>query len=114
GELLAILIAMHHLADDAATYGDVKRCEIVSDSMYAIKSISEWGPRWLRTGGLDDKKNLDLILPAIELHSCIAKTHDVKFVHMRSHRPQPQSAPELFMWRGNDICDKLCQYNLGV
>jgi uracil-DNA glycosylase len=108
GELTAILVGLY-LAAERYSATSVK---IVSDSEYSIKCISTWGPKWLRLGQLDDKKNLDLILPAIGKLRALQKNAKVEFIHIRSHRAAPTDPAAKFLWQGNDIVDKLCQYNL--
>lgn len=101
---------------------------IVSDSKYAINSVTTWGEKWL-TGGFADlhaKMNLDIILPCIELLRAIrrgsatttaaelAGPFDVQLAHQRGHTPEPatKTGIEWMMWYGNDQVDKLCRLPL--
>jgi hypothetical protein len=91
---------------------------VVSDSEYSIKSITIWSANWLANPAkykLKEKKNLDLILPCKEITDELKKTYEVKYNHMNSHLPEPADSDshDWFLWKGNDIVDKLCGKALG-
>jgi uracil-DNA glycosylase len=82
---------------------------IISDSKYAICSISVWGPRWIQTNKTNKKKNLDIILPAIKnLKEVEAAGFKVIFYHIRGHRPYPAYSTDFdrLAWQLNDCADK--------
>ncbi len=125
GELTAIYAAMSYIA--ASTSADTSTAIngglmfddiiIVSDSMYCIDALDKWITGWLAdpTGiSLRSKKNIDLILPMRQLLVDLRAKWPVQFVHCRSHRPEPQEmeSQEWFLWRGNDLADKLAAREL--
>jgi ribonuclease HI len=74
--------------------------ELITDSVYVGKGLSEWLPKWKAQGwrrgrGPDSApvKNEDLWR---QLDALLAK-HRVKFTHVRGHRGHPE----------NERCDKL-------
>lgn len=115
GELFAI-----HAAFDWIS-GNLEQCRggavIVSDSKYAIMSITAWGPKWLREGTSSDKKNLDIILPLIESHSALLRRGvAVSFERVRGHQREPGggiASDAWFYWFGNSRADALCGIALG-
>lgn len=81
---------------------------IYSDSQYVIKSITIWIPNWIKTNQFEGRLNHDLFVILMHfLDICKTKYTTVKFHHVRSHTPR-KSAADDFIWRGNDIVDKLC------
>lgn len=87
---------------------------IYSDSMYTIKSITEYAPKWIQYGWkrLNGNKclpikNLELIKKLYTLY----KTYDIKFIHVNSHQRQPddKKSEEWKLWYGNDMADKLAK-----
>ena len=82
---------------------------LLSDSAYTIGCLSKWGPAWVAGGPreLADKKNLDLILPALDE---IRKFQRLTFRHIRSHKKAPAKySGEYFEWLLNDLVDRACQ-----
>ncbi|MCK9607811.1 MAG: hypothetical protein M0R33_15315 [Methylomonas sp.] len=113
GELLAIFAALNWIIENADEIaGEVI---IVSDSRYSIQCISVWGDKWLADASkAEDKKNLDIIMPAIRLRNKIRDELNIKltFHHIDSHQPAPSSGAsntDILLWYGNDITDKLAQ-----
>ncbi len=85
---------------------------IVSDSMYCIDTLSKWVVGWLADPvgkDLNSKKNIDLIVPMHRLLMDLRAKWPVQFVHCRSHQTEPQvvESHEWFLWKGNDLADKL-------
>jgi len=82
---------------------------IYSDSMYTIKSVTEWCIKWKKNNWKksDNKKisNLELIK---ELYS-LTNELEVKYIHVRSHQKEPsdKNSKEWVIWNGNDNADKL-------
>ena len=76
------------------------RVELVSDSVYVGRGLSEWLPKWKANGWrrregkrFKEVKNEDLWR---ELDQLLAK-HDVRFTHVRGHAGHPE----------NERCDTL-------
>lgn len=106
GELTALLSALAWASGNHIRYSQIM---VISDSDYSIKAITTWFPGWKAKGALADKKNIDLITAAnLSYESIRAKT---TINHTRSHQDEPEDkqSAEWFIWRGNDICDKLCE-----
>lgn len=106
GELYAIYSALLYLKNNVN-----KKVVIVSDSEYSIKCIEVWGPTWIKNPSkLTEKKNLDIIIPIIQLVKDLRKFSDIKFQHTKSHLREPNNhnSYEWFIWYGNNIVDKLC------
>lgn len=59
-ELTALIEALRVLPTDAEV-------TVYSDSNLCVKTLTEWAPTWERKGWPADKKNLDLVRPALEL-----------------------------------------------
>ncbi|ARF09712.1 ribonuclease H [Indivirus ILV1] len=77
---------------------------IYSDSLYSIKSLTEWVNNWEKNNwqSANNKpvKNLDLIKPIYRLLNL--NKHRVKFIHVKSHTKE-----KTFEAVGNDKADKL-------
>jgi ribonuclease HI len=81
---------------------------IYSDSQYVIKSITIWIPNWIKTNQYENRPNHDLFVILMHfLNICKEKYKTVKFHHVYSHTKR-SSASDDFIWRGNDMVDKLC------
>ena len=82
---------------------------IYSDSMYTIKSASEWAFKWEKNNWKksDNKKiaNLELIKTLFKL----TNKNKIKYIHVRSHQKEPSNkdSKEWKLWYGNDMADKL-------
>ena len=92
-EMMAVLRGLEALKRPTAV-------ELLTDSVYVGKGLSEWLPKWKAQGwrrgrGPDSApvKNEDLWR---QLDALLAK-HRVKFTHVRGHRGHPE----------NERCDKL-------
>lgn len=115
GELTAILSALDFIVAHVTAF-DNTEIIVVSDSEYSIKAITLWIYTWekdmVKHG---DKKNLDLIQPAKKLVETLVREHKISFRHMNSHQDEPPDADTeaWFMWKCNDIVDKLCNKTLG-
>jgi len=112
GELSAIMFALLYVYTHVSEF-DFSRITIVSDSEYSIKCLTEWINNWISNPAkykLNEKMNLDLIMPAKETLDALKKSHTVKFIHMNSHMDEPAdpTTTEWFMWKCNDIVDKIC------
>jgi uracil-DNA glycosylase len=94
--------------------------EVIYDSEYAVKSITEWHPKRLRKGGnaAAQAKNYDLIVIAYELLTYLQRRATVVLVHVNSHKPKPKPPPAnspkhndylvtLRRWHANDEADIL-------
>jgi len=114
GELMAIAKALDYvnMSLPGATFTQVI---IVSDSQYALNSINVWVNNWLTDPAkMADKKNLDIILPAKVTLDNIRKSCPVTFEHVRGHKAEPADNGSMawFLWKGNDVADKLCAAEL--
>lgn len=113
-ELAAILYGMEYILQNQADF-EFTNLVIVSDSKYSISCIESWYESWERKSRLDDKKNIDIIAPAYGLWKRIQEKYpQTSFVHTRGHLSEPEDSEsrEWFIWRGNDIADKLCTMRL--
>jgi ribonuclease HI len=88
-----------------------KRVILCSDSLYAIKCVTEWSKNWIKNGWKTSKnesvKNADIIKRIIaEKEACAV---EVVFKHVFSHTKEPhdKSSKEYKLWYGNDVVDKL-------
>lgn len=88
---------------------------IVSDSEYCVNSCKKWIFDWQKNGWKTktnkDVKNYD-IMSSILLNINKCKIHKINFdfMHINSHKPPPLSDKyKMFLWRGNQIADKLAQ-----
>lgn len=109
GELTAIQKGLEYISEMDIP-GDIV---VISDSEYSIKTIEVWSDKWYKNPvkhKLDEKKNLHLIQPIKQLLEDLRKTRSVNFVHVNSHRPEPndKTSYEWKLWNYNDIADKLC------
>lgn len=110
GELTAIVLALEHIvASTQSTYIYDDIC-IVTDSQYSISCFDIWIVGWLKKPDeMNDKKNLDLIMKGYDLLKTIRGRFPLKFMHIRSHKKEPEEAEAKFLWKGNDIVDKMCE-----
>jgi uracil-DNA glycosylase len=115
GELTAILSAVKFLHANTGLFTEPK-IMVVSDSEYSIKSITLWIYGWeKKPEKLVGKKNLDLITAAKDTVEALKTVRTVDFKHINSHTDEPadSDSEEWFMWKINDIVDKLCNKSLG-
>ena len=89
----AMLIAQGKLNDGLTV-------QILSDSIYCVKSMTQWGAGWKRSGRMAGRgkplANVELITEMFELYSEIGS--GIKIVHVMAH-----SGIE-----GNELADRLC------
>lgn len=113
GELLGLIYCFAQLLniglkDDVSK----KLIEIYSDSLICIKTFNIWLPNRKKNGTENELKNLDLIIIADYLYSCIKKMYkSVKLIHVKSHQTRPHESKgtkSLFIWLGNNFVDKQC------
>lgn len=115
GELTAIERALGYVAtSNDFLYDSIM---VVSDSEYSINSVNVWSNKWFTDPvkyNLHEKKNVDIIQTIRGHLESIRKTTVVNFKHVNSHMPEPANDdPNWFMWKCNDIVDKLCNKALG-
>jgi uracil-DNA glycosylase len=80
---------------------------IYTDSKYSIGCYTLWAPKWRNSG--EQKKNMDIIMPTLDIIDKINSYTELKFTHIRSHtKVIPADPVERFHYYGNDIADKLC------
>ena len=99
-ELYAIQKAINLVISDRS----INNITIYTDSLYSIKSLTEWIKNWSKNNwkGTNGKtvKNLDLIKPIYEVLE--NNKGRIKFIHVRSH-----TRKQTFEALGNDKADKL-------
>jgi ribonuclease HI len=97
-ELMALLEALRFVQGGGACGNPVT---IYTDSQYAIKCTTVWGPGWKRKGWTrgsgEPLQNLDIIKPLVDLWATLR----VPLVHVRGH--QTGSSPEAW---GNNWVDR--------
>jgi ribonuclease HI len=76
------------------------RVELITDSQYVAKGISEWMPNWKRQGWM--RKEGGRLKPVINLDlwqriDSLLATHRVKVTHVLGHRGHPE----------NEACDRM-------
>lgn len=106
GELMAILKAMDYVSHAQQGQFEYKQIVVVSDSEYSINGIDKYS--------MDNKANVDLIGPAKKLLTDLRGDRPTALTHVDGHGTEdvdPTSA-KWFLWKGNDIVDKLCQLPL--
>ncbi len=123
GELSAIAKALefavvNKLAAPGTQKFDYNRIMIVSDSEYSINCLDKWAKQWINNpvkSKLSEKKNLDIIIPAVENLDRLRIATGVTFKHVNSHVKEPTDPDSegWFMWKCNDMVDKLCNVALG-
>jgi len=107
GELFGIWNAIKYIYDNKLS----SVVAIVSDSEYCIKTLTQYAPKWIAESNFTDKKNLDIILPAVRMLDLIKTLCiTVKFFHIRSHKTAPKvGGADYTDWYYNDYVDKLTQ-----
>ena len=83
--------------------------ELVTDSNLFLRTMTEWLPARRAKGTARELKNFDIIVVAEELLRALrASGVQVRFVHVRSHRPEPPpGSREHELWAGNFAADAL-------
>lgn len=117
GELSALLNGLDFISRNLSKF-EFDSIIVVSDSEYSINCLDSWAEKWLANPAkykLSEKKNLDLIVPAKEALDDIRAKFILTFKHVNSHRSEPNDTEgeEWFIWKCNDIVDKLCNKALG-
>jgi ribonuclease HI len=92
-ELTAIHLLLHFLKSNYITERDIV---IYSDSTYAIKCITEWGPKWTFNDWIK-KANSHLINRCMELLCHLKKFNSIRFEYVKGHSGN----------QGNELVDKL-------
>lgn len=93
----------------------INKTIIVSDSEYCVKSCKIWIHDWQKNGwktkSNKDVKNYDIMSSILlNINKCKLHKINIDFMHINSHRPPPLSDKyKMFLWRGNQIADKLAQ-----
>ena len=95
----------------------LKKVIFISDSIYAINSITVWCNNWKKNNWQTSNKkpieNLEIIKEAVETHDYLKYNgYEIIFKHIKSHMKQPDnlSSYEYFLWHGNDVTDQLAKY----
>ncbi len=76
------------------------RVELITDSQYVAKGISEWMPNWKRQGWM--RKEKGRLKPVVNLDlwqriDPLLQTHQVKVTHVLGHNGHPE----------NEACDRM-------
>jgi uracil-DNA glycosylase len=82
-ELLALLEALKYAEQNVLPKN---KLIIVSDSSYGVLTLNLYIHNWERDGVVNEKENLDLILPAFELYKILKDRYDAKLLHIPGHR----------------------------
>jgi ribonuclease HI len=97
-ELMALLEALRFIQNGGAARTSVA---IYTDSQYAMKCTTVWGPSWKKKGWTrgsgEPLQNLDIIKPLVDLWAILR----VPLVHVRGHQTGP--SPEAW---GNNWVDR--------
>jgi len=100
-ELYAIYTALRQIVNKKYKYEEII---IYSDSLYSIKSLTEWIKRWEQNGWITANnkpvQNLDIIRPIYNI--LMDKKYNIKFQHVRSHTKE-----KTFEAICNDKADRL-------
>ena len=103
GELQAIYNALEISEDD-------KNIEIFTDSNYSINCLTKWYKSWEKNNW-KTTKGKDVIHKELlkNILLLIKKKQRVKFIHVRSHQPEPndKQSNEYDVWYGNYKADEL-------
>lgn len=110
GELAAILHALEYITGLPKLPPEIV---IVSDSKYAMNSVSIWADSWAQDPKkLRTMKNLDIIYMANAYYRAIGSKTNISMKHVKAHRTGAAipliGSLEWKLWKGNDICDKKC------
>jgi ribonuclease HI len=115
-ELYAILKAFMVYVENLPEKSDkTYNLTIVSDSQYAIKSLSIWKAMWKKRGWKKadgkDPLNMDIIFEFDKLEKLYEKKVNIKFRHIKAHTKQPKDkkSPEYRDWEANYIVDLLAK-----
>lgn len=105
------LLAIKRAIDVCIKHIDGNDLTIISDSMYAIKCITEWSIMWDEKGIWHQKSNTDIIKPLCDIMKRYRS--NILFRHVRSHQKEPlKQTPEHLIWRGNRTADELATQGL--
>lgn len=100
-ELYAIFLALHNITKKL----EFDKIIVYSDSIYCIKSLTEWIHTWQkngwRTASNREVLNKDLIA---KIYNEFIKKYEIEFVHVNSHTGKKD-----FKSIGNDMADKLAK-----
>jgi ribonuclease HI len=108
-ELTACILAIEELINKSKIINiNMKDITIKTDSMYTINCITTWFDGWKKRGWKKaDGKPVDNLELIQKLHFYIS-THNIKLVHVRAHKEEPNKAdPTYEDWYGNMMADKL-------
>ena len=81
-----------HTEHTEHTKNSISNFEIRSDSMYSIKSLTEWAANWIRSGWKTATgtpvENRDLIEPILTIYNQLISNYhvEVNFLHVRAHQ----------------------------
>lgn len=106
GELTAILRALEYV-ESTDLRSDVT---IYSDSNISVKTINEWYQTWVTKKVLHKHANIKLITPIMDLYNKLSAKLSIKVSHCKAHQAEPsdKNSIEWLIWKGNDVCDKMC------
>jgi len=107
GELLAILVAVQ-IIENLIPIGE--EVEIVSDSEYCIKTLTEWYANWVEKGLLGTKLNIDIISVIMDKMAKLTNSgHIIEFHKVKSHTKDYANLPDWECYAINEVVDKLAQ-----
>lgn len=112
GELMGILEGLRMIP----SVFDFESVVVVSDSEYAIGCSEKYSDGWvnLHPDQLSEKLNVDLIFAIRSELERVRKICPCELRHVRGHTgaPADTESHEWFLWKGNDIADKMCELAL--
>lgn len=111
-ELRALLRGLEIAENYLLANKGVKEIQLWSDSQYAIKCTSEWGPTWRKNGWTKrggDIQHLDLVKPLVETYARLYSKLRLKWIE--GHKGG--AAANVFPWCFNHQVDRLATGALG-
>jgi len=105
-ELLACVMGIEKLISSQSVIA--KQIIIYTDSMYIVKTISEWAKNWEKNNwkkaNCDNVKNLNLIKKLYYYSLNLG----IIYRHVKSHKMEPdKNSKQHLTWYGNNQADKL-------
>lgn len=100
----AELYAIYRALKVITTNATFKKITVYTDSLYSIKSLTEWIKKWeinnWKTAGNKPVMNLDIIRPIYSILN--EHKNKIVFKHVRSH-----TGEDTYEAKGNEVVDKL-------
>lgn len=108
-ELYAIYKALEKTKND-------ENVAIVTDSKYSIDCLTKWHKNWEKNNWKTTKK--EVVKHSKLIQDCLEITakKQITWVHINSHKKEPKdkTSNEWFLWKGNNMADKMCTEKIKV